>query len=72
MKLSFFEAGILKSQKQYFRLGQNVGRPFDVPVPFYVLDHPQGRFVAIPGRLTRSSATRKNIGGAFGPLTIRL
>jgi glyoxylase-like metal-dependent hydrolase (beta-lactamase superfamily II) len=42
MKLYFFEAGILKSQKQYFTMGLGVGQPFDVPVPFLLIDHPKG------------------------------
>ena len=43
MKLYFFEAGILKSQKQYFTLGTDVGKAFDVPVPFLLIDHPKGK-----------------------------
>jgi len=43
MKLYLFEAGILKSQKQYFTLGRGVGEPFDVPVPFLLIDHPKGK-----------------------------
>ena len=42
MKLYFFEAGILKSFKQYFTLGLGIGEPFDVPVPFLLIDHPKG------------------------------
>ncbi|MGB9662229.1 MAG: N-acyl homoserine lactonase family protein [Moorellaceae bacterium] len=42
MKLYCFEAGILKSQKQYFTMGVDVGKPFDVPVPFFLIDHPKG------------------------------
>jgi glyoxylase-like metal-dependent hydrolase (beta-lactamase superfamily II) len=41
MKLYFFEAGILKSQKQYFTLGTGIGEPFDVPVPFMLIEHPK-------------------------------
>lgn len=42
MKLYFFEAGILKSQKQFFTAGRGVGEAFDVPVPFYLIKHPDG------------------------------
>lgn len=42
MKLYFFEAGILKSQKHFFTAGRGIGEPFDVPVPFYLIDHPDG------------------------------
>jgi N-acyl homoserine lactone hydrolase len=39
MKLYMFECGILKSQKQYFTAGRGVGQPFDVPVPFFLIEH---------------------------------
>lgn len=42
MKLYFFEAGVLKSYKHYFTSGRGVGEHFDVPVPFYLIDHPKG------------------------------
>ncbi len=42
IKLYFFEAGILKSQKQHFTAGVDVGKPFDVPVPFLLIEHPKG------------------------------
>lgn len=42
MKVYFFKAGILKSQKQYFTAGRGVGEIFDVPVPFFLIEHPQG------------------------------
>lgn len=42
MKLFFFEAGVLKSQKQFFTMGVDVGKQFDVPVPFLLIDHPDG------------------------------
>lgn len=43
MRLFFFQAGILKSQKHFFTHGRDVGRPFDVPVPFILIDHPKGK-----------------------------
>jgi len=49
MKLYFLDGGILKSQKQHFTLGQGVGQPFDVPVPFYLLDHPRGKVLIDTG-----------------------
>lgn len=42
MKLYFFNSGILKSQKQFFTMGRGLGEPFDVPVPFFLIEHPQG------------------------------
>lgn len=42
MKLYFFECGVLKSQKQYFTAGRGLLEPFDVPVPFFLIEHPNG------------------------------
>ncbi len=49
MRLYFFEAGILKTQKHYLELGQDIGQPMDIPVPFYLLDHPQGKVLIDTG-----------------------
>ncbi len=43
MRLYMFEAGMLKSQKHFFTLNQGVGDEFDVPVPFFLIDHPKGK-----------------------------
>lgn len=45
MKLYFFEAGILKTQKHYLTLNSGVGDAFDVPVPFLLIDHPKGKIL---------------------------
>lgn len=42
MKVYFFKAGILRSQKQFFTAGRGVGESFDVPVPFFLIEHPEG------------------------------
>ncbi len=38
-KLYFFECGTLKSQKHLFTLNKDVGKPFEVPVPFFLIQH---------------------------------
>lgn len=43
MKLYLFEAGILRSYKHFFTFAVDVGKPFDVPVPFLFIDHPKGK-----------------------------
>ncbi len=42
MKVYFFQAGVLKSQKQFFTAGRGVGEAFDVPVPYFLIEHPEG------------------------------
>jgi len=42
MKVYFFQAGVLKSQKQFFTAGRGVGESFDVPVPFFLIEHERG------------------------------
>ena len=43
MKLYFFECGTLESQKHLFTFGKGIGEPFNVPVPFFLIDHPKGK-----------------------------
>lgn len=43
MKMYAFECGILKSQKHLFVAGKGLGEPFDVPVPFFYIEHPKGK-----------------------------
>jgi len=38
-KLYFFECGTLKSQKHFFTLNKGIGEPFEVPVPFFLIQH---------------------------------
>lgn len=39
VKLYFFECGTLKSEKHLFTLNRGVGVPFEVPVPFYLMQY---------------------------------
>ena len=39
MKIYFFECGTLKSTKDLFTLNKDIGKPFEVPVPFYFITH---------------------------------
>jgi glyoxylase-like metal-dependent hydrolase (beta-lactamase superfamily II) len=36
-KLYFFECGILKSRKELFTLNKDIGKPFEAPVPFFLI-----------------------------------
>lgn len=38
-KLYFFECGTLKSEKHLFTLNKGIGEPFEVPVPFFLIQH---------------------------------
>jgi N-acyl homoserine lactone hydrolase len=42
MKLYMFQCGIIKTQKQLITMGRDVGEPFDIPVPFFLIKHPRG------------------------------
>jgi len=45
IKLYFFECGTLQSEKQYFTLDRDIGVPFEVPVPFFLIVHPKGNIL---------------------------
>lgn len=39
VKLYFFKSGTLKSEKHLFTLNKDIGVPFEVPVPFFLIQH---------------------------------
>ena len=65
MKLYFFEAGVLKSQKQYFTVGTDVGKPFTVPVPFLLIKHPRGIVLFDTGNAPEVVDGNTNIGATM-------
>jgi N-acyl homoserine lactone hydrolase len=60
MKLYFFEAGILKTQKHFFTHNQGIGESFEVPVPFLLLDHPQGKVLFDTGNAFETVHAKEN------------
>jgi len=42
MKLYMFQCGILKTKKHLITMGRGLGEPFEIPVPFFLIRHPQG------------------------------
>lgn len=72
MKLYLFEAGILKSFKHYFTLNSGVGEPFDVPVPFVLIDHPKGPVLFDTGNALETVHDKRahwgNIVAAYDPV----
>ena len=45
LKLFIFGCGTLKSQKHDFTLNKDIGVPFEVPVPFFLIKHPKGNIL---------------------------
>src|SRR4051794_19117184 len=42
LRLYFFECGSLKTELQYIKMNQGLGDPYEVPVPFFLIQHPKG------------------------------
>ncbi|MBA2692591.1 MAG: N-acyl homoserine lactonase family protein [Rubrobacter sp.] len=42
LRLYFMECGSLKTQVQMIKMNQGLGDPYEVPVPFYLIQHPRG------------------------------
>jgi len=42
MKLYLFQCGTLKTQKHLITMGRGLGEPFEVPVPFFLIEHSNG------------------------------
>ncbi|GGF76447.1 N-acyl homoserine lactonase AttM [Paracoccus acridae] len=49
VKLYLFQTGTLKCKYHDIYLNQGEGRDFEIPVPFYVIDHPKGLVVVDGG-----------------------
>lgn len=60
MKLYFFSAGILRTQKHFFTHNQGIGEVFEVPVPFLLLDHPQGKVLFDTGNAFETIDEKEN------------
>ena len=65
MKAYLCEAGILKSFKQYFTFGVDIGKPFDVPVPFVFIDHPKGKVLFDTGNALETVNNKQEHWGAI-------
>jgi N-acyl homoserine lactone hydrolase len=44
-KLYFFQSGVLKTKLQAVKMNQGLNEPFDIPVPWYFIEHPKGNIV---------------------------
>ncbi|MBG0778093.1 MAG: N-acyl homoserine lactonase family protein [Desulfovibrionaceae bacterium] len=65
MRLYLFEAGVLKSKKHFFTLNQGLGEPFDVPVPFFLIDHPRGKVLFDTGNALETVDRKREHWGAM-------
>lgn len=45
VRLYMFQSGILKTFVQSIKLGQGMGEPYDIPVPWFLITHPDGNVV---------------------------
>jgi N-acyl homoserine lactone hydrolase len=45
IRLYMFQSGILKTFLHSIKLGQGLGEPYDIPVPWYLITHPKGNVV---------------------------
>ena len=45
IRLYMFQSGILKCLVQNIKIGQGLGEPYEIPVPWYLITHPKGNVV---------------------------
>lgn len=48
-KLYLMSSGVLESEKQYFTSGRGQGQAFNVPVPFFYIEHAEGKVLLDTG-----------------------
>jgi N-acyl homoserine lactone hydrolase len=56
MKLHMFECGTLQCHVENIKMNQGLGDPYEIPVPWYVIEHPRG-LVVIDGGNAAECAT---------------
>ena len=42
LRLYIMECGSLKTQVQFIKMNQGLGDPYEIPVPFFLIQHPRG------------------------------
>lgn len=66
IRLYCFSCGTLESQKHLFTQGRGIGEPFEVPVPFFLIDHPRGKILFDTGNaLAVAENAEKHWGNAI-------
>ena len=65
MKLYFFDSGILRTDKSLITMGRDIGTVFDIPVPFFLIQHPKGNLLYDTGTAKELAVdARKHWGAA--------
>jgi len=72
VKLYFFECGTLKSEKHLFTLNRGIGVPFEVPVPFFLIQYNDKNILFDTGNALEASKDPKKHWGdiieAYNPV----
>jgi len=75
MKLYFFNTGVLRVDKASVTLGRDAGTIIDVPVPFYLIQHPKGNLLYDTGNAREMAEHPENYIGlaakAWKPIMTR-
>jgi glyoxylase-like metal-dependent hydrolase (beta-lactamase superfamily II) len=75
VKLYLFESGVLLSFKHFFTFAVDVGKEFNVPVPFLLIDHPKGKVLFDTGNALEVVESKKEHWGdilaAYDPVMTR-
>lgn len=65
IRLYMFQSGILKTFVQSIKLGQGMGEPYDIPVPWFVITHPKGNVVIDGGNAAECATDPEGHWGAI-------
>lgn len=63
MKLYFFNTGVLRVDKASVTLGRGAGTVIDIPVPFYLIQHPKGNLLFDTGNAKELAVDADNYVG---------
>jgi len=64
MRLYFFETGVLRCDKSLITMGRGLGTKFEVPVPFFLIQHPKGNLLYDTGNAKELAVDARKHWGA--------
>lgn len=67
MELYFFDCGILKCDKSLITAGRDIGVPFEIPVPYFLITHPKGNVLFDTGN-AREVSLEKDFNKHWGAI----
>ena len=71
VRLHMFECGSLKCHVENIKMNQGLGEEYEIPVPWFLIEHPRGLVVIDGGTQPSARPTRSSTGARSATCTGR-